>query len=68
MTSAGFTGNTMDETDNFRIEDKMHHRVDTDLSVGTGLITWVAGNLYVTAPRLALAWFARHRFHHPAWD
>jgi len=41
-------GTTFDETDNFRIEDKMHHRVDTDLAVGTGLITWVADNLYVT--------------------
>ncbi len=41
-------GTTFDETNNFRIEDKMHHRVDTDLPVTTGLITWVAGNLYVT--------------------
>ncbi len=43
--------NTFDETGgdaNFRIEDKMHHRVDTDLLVTNGLITWVAGNLYVT--------------------
>ena len=26
----------------------MHHRVDTDLAIGTGLITWVSGNLDVT--------------------
>lgn len=46
-------GTTFDETGadrNFRIEDKMHHRVDTTLS--NGLITWVAGNLYVTTPGL----------------
>ena len=43
------TGNTFDEANNFRIEDKMHHRMDNDLAVcTTGLITWVAGNLYVT--------------------
>ena len=34
--------------DDFRIEDRMHHKVDTDLSVTNGLVTWVAGNLYVT--------------------
>ncbi len=34
-------------TDNFRIEDKMYHRVD-DASLG--LITWVSDNVYVTAP------------------
>jgi uncharacterized delta-60 repeat protein len=44
------TGNTMDESNNFRIEDKMHHRVDTDLPLSNGLITWVADNIYVTAP------------------
>lgn len=42
------TGNTMDESSNFRIEDKMHHRMDTDLAIGNGLISWVAGNVYVT--------------------
>src|SRR5581483_2407261 len=36
--------------DNFRIEDKIHHRVDTDLLVTNGLVTWVTGNLYVTTP------------------
>ena len=40
-------GNTLDETDNFRIEDKMYHKVDNS---SLGLITWVAGNVYVTAP------------------
>ena len=37
-------------TDNFRIEDKMHHRMDTDLPLATGLITWHADNVYVTDP------------------
>ncbi|MDT9091297.1 hypothetical protein, partial [Escherichia coli] len=37
-------------TDDYRIEDAMHHRVDTDLAVSNGLITWVANNLFVTAP------------------
>ncbi len=36
--------------DNFGIEDKMHHRVDTDLAVTNGLITWVTGNVYITTP------------------
>ena len=44
------TGTTFDETNNFRIEDKMHHRVDTDLPLSTGLVTWVADSLFVTAP------------------
>ena len=39
------SGTTFDETDNFRIEDKMYHALDDSAS---GLITWVAGNLYVT--------------------
>jgi hypothetical protein len=43
-------GTTFDEGNNFRIEDKLHHRMDTDLAVTNGLVTWVAGNLYVTAP------------------
>ena len=41
-------GTTFDEANNFRIEDKMHHRMDTDLPIGNGLITWVADNVYVT--------------------
>src|SRR5205814_814626 len=43
-------GTTFDCTSNFRIEDRMHHRVDADLPLSNGLITWVAGNLYVTQP------------------
>jgi parallel beta-helix repeat protein len=43
-------GTTFDEANNFRIEDKMHHEMDTDLSLGNGRITWVAGNRYVTTP------------------
>jgi uncharacterized delta-60 repeat protein len=35
-------------TNNFRIEDQIHHRVDTDISASTGLVTWVSGNLYIT--------------------
>src|SRR5205823_10679363 len=42
------TGNTMDVANNYRIEDHMHHRMDTNLATSNGLITWVAGNLYVT--------------------
>ena len=42
------TTNTFDEASNFRIEDKIHHEMDTDLSIGNGLVTWVSGNLYVT--------------------
>jgi nitrous oxidase accessory protein NosD len=44
------SGITFDETDNFRIEDKMHHRVDTDLALTNGLVTWVVGNIFVTTP------------------
>jgi hypothetical protein len=37
--------------DDFRIEDHMHHKVDTDTTLATtGLITWVANNVYVTTP------------------
>src|SRR5262249_52739299 len=43
-------GTTFDETNNFRIEDKVHHRVDTDLPLSTGLVTWVPSNLFVTTP------------------
>ena len=41
-------GTSFDELNNFRIEDKMHHRMDTDLSVLNGLITWVNDTLFVT--------------------
>ena len=40
---------TFDQTNNFRIEDRMHHKMDSD-DTSAGLITWVAGNLYVTNP------------------
>jgi nitrous oxidase accessory protein NosD len=43
-------GTTFDESNNFRIEDKIHHRMDTDLPLSTGLLTWVANNVYVTTP------------------
>ena len=42
-------GQSFDVASNFRIEDHMHHRVDTDLALSNGLVTWVGGNLYVTA-------------------
>ncbi len=41
-------GTMFAESDNFRIEDKIHHRMDTDLSVTNGLVTWVADTLFVT--------------------
>ncbi|MEZ6192668.1 MAG: hypothetical protein R3C45_15445 [Phycisphaerales bacterium] len=41
-------GTTFDAANNFRIEDKVHHVLDTDLAVTTGLVTWVADNVYVT--------------------
>ena len=46
------SGNTFEGLNNFRIEDKMHHKVDTD-NTGAGVITWVANNLYVTNPAVA---------------
>ncbi|MCC7086779.1 MAG: right-handed parallel beta-helix repeat-containing protein [Pirellulales bacterium] len=36
--------------DDYRIEDKMHHRVDTDLALSNGLVSWVTNNLYITQP------------------
>ncbi len=41
-------GTTFDETNNYRIEDKMHHAMDSDRAATDGLVTWVAGNVYVT--------------------
>ncbi|MFO0789325.1 MAG: right-handed parallel beta-helix repeat-containing protein [Pirellulales bacterium] len=41
-------GTTFDEVNNFRIEDKIHHVVDIDLALTNGLVTWVAGNIFVT--------------------
>jgi len=46
------SGNFEGLDDNFRIEDRMHHRMDTDLAATTGLITWVAGKVYVTNPAI----------------
>jgi nitrous oxidase accessory protein NosD len=46
---AALTGIAFDLANNFRIEDRMHHRVDTDLPLTNGLVTWVAGNVYVTS-------------------
>src|SRR5262249_28149285 len=43
-------GTTFDLANNFRIEDHVHHRIDTDLPVTTGLVTWVAGNVFITTP------------------
>ena len=45
--SINATGDSFDEASNFRVEDKMIHALD---AAGTGLITWVAGNLFVTTP------------------
>ena len=48
-TATNFEGlNPATLSDDYRIEDKMHHRLDTDLLATVGLITWVAGNVYVT--------------------
>jgi autotransporter-associated beta strand protein/parallel beta-helix repeat protein len=44
------SGSTFSQTGvdaNFRIEDRIFHKVD---DLAKGLVTWVAGNLYVTAP------------------
>src|SRR5690606_23630853 len=40
------TFSTATLADNFAIEDRVEHAVDT---AGLGLVTWVVGNLYVTA-------------------
>ena len=48
--SLDVSGNSFDGLNDFRIEDKMHHRMDTDAPVSTGLLTWVSGNVYVTTP------------------
>ena len=36
--------------DNFDIEDRIHHRMDEDLAVTVGLVTWNTGQVYVTDP------------------
>ena len=52
-TSTNFEGlNPATLTDNFRIEDKMYHKVDAPTT--SGLIRWGAGNLYVSAPGTGL--------------
>lgn len=43
------TGTTFDTADNYQIENRMGHRLDTDRPVTTGLHTWVTDNVYVTA-------------------
>ena len=62
-TAANFGG--LDPTTlagSFRIEDKMHHRMDTDLPLlTTGLITWNAGKRLRDQARVWL-----HRLQHPA--
>src|SRR5207237_103285 len=40
--------------DDYRIEDRMQHRMDKWQPLTTGLITWVSGNVYVTTPDGAL--------------
>ena len=40
-------GNLEQETNNFRIEDKLYHQMNNS---SLGLITWVTDNVYVTAP------------------
>ena len=49
------TANTFDtagsvETNNYRIEDRVFHKVD---DTSKGLVTWVAGNTFVTNPAAA---------------
>ncbi|MCY2994596.1 MAG: Ig-like domain-containing protein [Planctomycetota bacterium] len=47
---SGLTNTTVDQTGpdaNFRMEDRIYHRVD---NASSGLITWEAENLYVSAP------------------
>ena len=51
--SMTFDTDDPDRNDNFEIEDRMHHRMDTDLPLTTGLIVWNAGNVYVTSPQIA---------------
>ncbi len=41
---------TFDDANNYRIEDHIFHKVD---NLARGLVTWVAGNVFVTAPGTA---------------
>jgi hypothetical protein len=43
------TTDTFDQSSNFRIEDRMLHKMDSN-DTSAGLTTWVSGNLYVTNP------------------
>ena len=45
------TSSTFDAADNFRIEDKMFHRVDQG-NTAAGLVTWIANQVYVTKPEV----------------
>ena len=45
-------GTSFDETSNYRIEDKVNHKVD---GTARGLVTWVTGSVFVTAPGTASA-------------
>ncbi|MBA3483206.1 MAG: hypothetical protein H0T51_15465, partial [Pirellulales bacterium] len=44
-------GTTFDEANDYRIEDKVFHTVDAG-NTSAGLVTWVANNVFVTAPGL----------------
>ncbi len=46
--TAAKSANTYPISNNFRIEDKIHHKLDTDLPATTGLVRYVANNVYVT--------------------
>ena len=51
--NTGGSANTYDDaagnpiTNNFRIEDKVHHTIDND-TTGAGLVTWNTGDVYIT--------------------
>ena len=44
------TGDAL-ETSDFRIEDRMYHKVD---DINSGLVSWVANNVFVTNPLIAI--------------
>jgi VCBS repeat-containing protein len=52
ISAAVSNAQTFDLANNFRIEDKMFHRVDSG-NTSAGLITWVDKNVYVTNPLIA---------------
>ncbi|MCC6123956.1 MAG: right-handed parallel beta-helix repeat-containing protein, partial [Pirellulales bacterium] len=51
--AVSFTGavQTFDVVGNFRIEDKMFHKVDAG-NTAAGLVTWIANQVYVTKPEV----------------